>query len=116
MAASRRSPFEQTKEMAAQTLEGAKRSTDFVVELEESTGFGKAPIHLRPYATHPAQTVRLPFANLRDGLLTADLPTDPASARGTLQQVGNDRPMYHDFEFVDNLRPAHGDYYYVRVT
>ncbi len=96
-------------------LEGATPSTEIVVHLEQSTEFGKAPIHIRGYATHPAQTVRLPFSDLRDGLLERELPAAPDSDRVTLQLINDDQPMDHDLEFVDTGAAGHGDYYYIRV-
>ena len=96
-------------------LEKASPSTQIIVDLDEGTEFGKAPIHVRPHRTHAARTLRMEFADLRDGLLQVDLPAAPDSDRVTLQLVGNDQPLDGDFEFVDQGTAAHGDYYYVRV-
>ncbi len=96
-------------------LEGASPSTEIIVDLDESTEFGKAPIHVRPYRTHAARTLRLQFSDLRDGLLERELPADPDSDRVTLHLVSDDQPLDCDFEFVDHGAVAHGDYYYIRV-
>ncbi len=96
-------------------LEGATPSAEIVVELEETTEFGKAPVQIRGYATHPASVVRLPFSELRDGLLARDLPVAPDADQVTLQLISDDQPMDYDFEFVDTADAGHGDYYYVRV-
>ena len=96
-------------------IEGASPSTQIVVDLDESTEFGKAPIHVRPYRTHPARTIEMEFSDLRDGLLEAELPAAPDSDRVTLRLVSDDQPLDSDFEFVDHGVAGHGDYYYVRV-
>ena len=96
-------------------LEGASPSTEIVVSLDQGTEFGKAPIHVRTYRTHPARILTLQFSDLRDGLLETELPAELDSDRVTLQLVSNDQPLDCDFEFVDNGAAAQGDYYYVRV-
>ena len=96
-------------------LEGATPSTEIVVGLDEGSEFGKAPIHVRTYRTHPARTLEFRFSELRDGLLERDLPADPDSDRVTLQLLSDDQPLDCDFEFVDQGIAGHGDYYYVRV-
>ena len=96
-------------------LEGASPSTEIVLDLDEGSEFGKAPIHVRGYRTFPAQTVGLRFSDLRDGLTERKLPAEPDSDRVALQLIADDRPLDCDFEFVDHGDARHGDYYYVRV-
>ena len=71
-------------------LENVSPSTQIIVDLDDGTEFGKAPIHVRPYRTHPATTLSMEFADFRDGLLQVDLPATPGSDGLTLQLVGND--------------------------
>ena len=96
-------------------LEGATPSTQIVVNLDEGSEFGKAPIHVRPYRTHPARTLEFRLSDLRDGLSEKDLQADPDTDRVALQLVSDDQPLDCDFEFVDQGAVGHGDYYYVRV-
>ena len=96
-------------------IEGASPSTEVVVDLDEGTEFGKAPVQVRPYRTRAARTLTLRFSDLRDGVLEHDLPADPDSDRVTLQLASDDQPLDCDFEFVDNGAAGHGDYYYIRV-
>ncbi len=96
-------------------LKAAGPDTEVAVVLDESTEFGKAPIHVRTYRTHPARTLALRFSDLREGLVEADLPSEPDADRVTLQLVSEDQPLDCDFEFIDRGAVAHGDYYYVRV-
>ncbi len=96
-------------------IEGASPSTEVVIDLDEGSEAGKAPIHIRPYATHPARRLRLAFSDLRDGVLETDLPADPDSDRVTLQLISHDQPLDTDLDFDDQDAPGHGDYYYVRV-
>ena len=96
-------------------MENASPSTEIVVDLDEGTEFGKAPIHVRTYRTHPGRTVPLRLSDLRDGLLEYALPAAPDSDRVTLQLVSDDQPLDCDFEYVDHGAADHGDYYYVRV-
>lgn len=96
-------------------IEGASPSTEVVVDLDEGTEFGKAPVQARPYRTRAARTLTLRFSDLRDGVLEHDLPADPDSDRVTLQLASDDQPLDCDFEFVDNGAAGHVDYYYIRV-
>ena len=96
-------------------LEGASPSTEIVLDLDEGSEFGKAPIHVRGYRTFPAQTSGLRFSDLRDGLIEQKLRAEPDSDRVALQLIADDRPLDCDFEFVDHGVAGHGDYYYVRV-
>lgn len=96
-------------------LDGAGPSTEIVVDLDQGTEFGKAPIQVRPYRTHPARTLSLRLSELRDGLLVRELPAEPDSDRVSLRLVSEDQPLDCDFEFVDQGAAAHGDYYYLRI-
>ncbi len=96
-------------------LSGASPSTEIVVELEETVEYGKAPPRIRGYETIPAQTVRLAFSDLDEGLLVRPVPVGADMDTVSIQLINDDQPMDYDFEFVDTGEARHGDYYYVRV-
>ena len=96
-------------------IQNASPSTEIIVDLDESTEFGKAPIHVRTFRRFPARTVPLRFSDLGDGMLEHELTADPDSDRVTLQLVSDDQPLDRDFEYADRGAADHGDYYYVRV-
>ena len=63
----------------------------------------------------PAQTVRLPFSRLEEGLLVERVPAGNDIDTISLQLLGGGQPLDYDLEFVDTGAPGRGDYYYTRV-
>lgn len=63
----------------------------------------------------PAQTVRLPFSRLEEGLLVERVPAGNDIDTISLQLLGGGQPLNYDLEFVDTGAPGRGDYYYARV-
>ncbi len=96
-------------------LAGASPATEIVVKLEETVEYGKAPPRIRGYMTIPAQTVRLPFSRLDEGLLVRRVPVGQDIDTISLQILDRSQPLDYDLEFVDTGEPGRGDYYYVRV-
>ena len=96
-------------------IEGASPAAAIVVRLRETVEYGKAPPRIRGYKTIPAQTVRLPFSRLEEGLLVERVPVGNDIDTISLQLLGGGQPLDYDLEFVDTGAPGRGDYYYARV-
>ncbi|MCP5116097.1 MAG: hypothetical protein GY953_35165, partial [bacterium] len=96
-------------------LDGASRSTEVVIQLDETTEYGASPPNYRGYKTIPAATLRFPFHEVQDGVLARRQKVDRQTDTIELQLVNESAPLDQRLTFVDTGKLEHGDYYYVRV-
>jgi hypothetical protein len=96
-------------------LEDVSQNARIHVNLEETTEVPTALSRLRPPVTIPATEFLLAFSDLKDGILVRDLPVDIYTDTVSLRLVDPAAALDRSFEFVDDVEPQKGDYYYVRV-
>ncbi|MBI3681058.1 MAG: DUF3604 domain-containing protein [Acidobacteria bacterium] len=96
-------------------MEGVSASSEIRLELLETIESGVSPPSVRPMATIPASSIKLPFSQLREGLLIEQIPLGLHTDSVSMQVVGADTPMDAAFEWVEQGQTRPGDYYYVRV-
>ena len=96
-------------------LDGATRSTEVIVQLDETTEYAASPPNYCGYKTIPADTFHFPFRELHDGLRVRTQKVDRQADAIMLQFVNQGAPLDQQLTFLDNGGKEHGDYYYVRV-
>jgi hypothetical protein len=98
-------------------LDGASTGTTFRVALEatKEEGIGR-PETVRPAADLPAESLSLPFVELRDGRLERELRVGKNTDRVSVEVVDRNAALDRELEYTDIEGVAPGDYYYVRVT
>ncbi len=96
-------------------LSGASSATELRIELEETEESGGSPPRVRDLQTIPAESLAMNLGELRQGVLTKELPVGRHRDTITMQLINSDGPMDQELTFVDNDNKLDGDYYYVRV-
>ncbi len=96
-------------------LNRASPATELLIELEETEEYGAAPPLVRDFQTIPASSLTVALGDLRQGVLTKDLPVGRHIDTITMQLINPDGPMDEQLSFVDNGEKVDGDYYYIRV-
>jgi hypothetical protein len=96
-------------------LEGASADTRIVLDLEDAVETGSGPPQMRRHQMIPGQRVSMRLGDMRDAELRHDVPFDGYDDQILLRAIHHDGPLEVEFEFVDDGRMRHGDYYFVRV-
>ena len=83
--------------------------------MRSMTSSGGSPPRVRDLQTIPAESLAMNLGELRQGVLTKELPVGRHRDTITMQLINSDGPMDQELTFVDNDNKLDGDYYYVRV-